>query len=240
MQNLDVVYNKRLTRKIPTPKTLYDASTYTFCCWFTASCSNTVCFFLFKETTVSRISNYKQKKPPQCYVWIKDKNEYNRVSYFFVSIIFFPNGSVSNPQKAATEKKKKKSKTCMQNQPTADGNSSIFISICATLGNFSKNMLIQSFLSDSEIHKAPLSKWSLYFPRLGLSWMFTFSLLQILASLKKKGSFTRNNLCCHYPQMAWRHGSSNMKKRKKKKVFFPFTVPCICWHLFGENAEKLK
>lgn len=166
-------------------------------------------------------------------MWIKDKNEYNRVSYFFVSIIFFPNGSVSNPQEA-------EKKSCMQNQPTADGSSSIFISICATLGNFSKNMLIQSFLSDLEIHKAPLSEWSLYFPRLGLSWMLTFSLLRILVNLKK-GSFTRNNLCCHYPhEHRWQGDMALAIWKKAKKLFFPFTVPCICWHLLGENAEKLK
>lgn len=45
----------------------------------------------------------------------------------------------------------------MQNHHTADGSSSIFISICATLGNFGTNMLMRTFLSDTEIHKAPLS-----------------------------------------------------------------------------------
>lgn len=40
---------------------------------------------------------------------------------------------------------------------TTDGGGGIFASICATLGNFSKNMLIHTFLSDTDIHKAPLS-----------------------------------------------------------------------------------
>lgn len=45
----------------------------------------------------------------------------------------------------------------MQNHHTADGSRSIFISICTTLGNFGKNMLMHTFLSDTEMHKAPLS-----------------------------------------------------------------------------------
>lgn len=119
---------------------------------------------------------------------------YNRASYFFVSIISFFLMDHSLTHRRLESKKK----SCLQNRPAADGSCSIFISICATLGNFSENMLMRSFPSVSEIHKAPLSEWSLYFPRLGLSWMFTFSLRRFLVNLKK-GSFRRNNLRNHYP-----------------------------------------
>lgn len=83
---------------------------------------------------------------------IKDMSEYNMVLFFFVFFFSFLNGSLGNPQEAVI----KEMHTC-KNHHTAVGSGSVFIFFRATLGNFGRNMLMHTFLSDTEIHKAPLS-----------------------------------------------------------------------------------
>lgn len=112
---------------------------------------------------------------------------------------------------------KKKKTTCLRNQAVADGSCSIFISICATLGNFNKNMLIWSFPSVfSQTVKVSLSDSSLYSPTLRLSWMFTFSLPRFLEDVEKD-RVRRNNV--RKPSQPTRedvwiyqHGSQEKKK----------------------------
>lgn len=88
----------------------------------------------------------------------------------------------------------------MQNHHTADGSSSIFISICATLGNFGTNMLMHLFSLTLKYTRPLCQLWmSFVFPKTGAPVeMFTFSLLLILVNLNK-GNFNGDTLCYHYP-----------------------------------------
>lgn len=99
---------------------------------------------------------------------------------------------------------------------------------------------MQSFSSVWEIHKAPVSEWSLYFPRLRLSWMFTFSLLQFLVNLKK-GNFRRNNLRSHYPhEHRWQGDVWLYRCESQEKLFSPLTPSNIYCQLLEDIEKSLK